>query len=53
MKEVGTTDSVTAATLFQAASITKPVAATRMLRLGQEGKLALGSVADDPTAFIA
>jgi len=41
VKEAGTTDSVTATTLFQAASISKPVAATGMLRLVQEGKLAL------------
>ena len=41
LKEVGTADSVTAATLFQAASISKPVAATGMLRLVSEGKVAL------------
>ncbi len=41
VKEVGTADSVTAATLFQAASISKPVAATAMLRLVEEGKLDL------------
>ncbi len=37
----GTADSVTDSTLFQAASISKPVAATGMLRLVEEGKLAL------------
>lgn len=41
MKEAGSADSVTAETLFQAASISKPVAATAMLRLVQEGKLSL------------
>jgi CubicO group peptidase (beta-lactamase class C family) len=43
LKEAGTADSVTATTLFQAASISKPVAATVMLRLVDEGKLALDS----------
>jgi CubicO group peptidase (beta-lactamase class C family) len=41
VKEVGTNDSVTASTLFQAASISKPVTATGMLRLVSQGKLAL------------
>lgn len=41
VKETGTTDSVTASTLFQAASISKPVAATGMLRLVSLGTLAL------------
>ena len=41
VKEAGTADSVTASTLFQAASISKPVAATGMLRLVSEGKVAL------------
>ena len=37
----GTTDSITPATLFQAASISKPVAATAMLRLVEAGALSL------------
>ena len=41
VKEVGTNDSVTATTLFQAASISKPVTATGMLRLVSQGKIAL------------
>ena len=41
VKEAGGTDSVTPETLFQAASISKPVAASGMLRLVAEGKLAL------------
>jgi CubicO group peptidase (beta-lactamase class C family) len=41
LKEAGTTDSVTTTTLFQAASISKPVAATAMLRLVEQGTLAL------------
>lgn len=41
VREAGAADSVTAATLFQAASISKPVAATGMLRMVDEGKLAL------------
>ena len=41
VKQVGGTDSVTPETLFQAASISKPVAASGMLRLVAEGKLAL------------
>jgi CubicO group peptidase (beta-lactamase class C family) len=41
VKEAGGRDSVTAATLFQAASISKPVAATGMLRLVAAGKLDL------------
>jgi CubicO group peptidase (beta-lactamase class C family) len=47
VKEAGTTDSVTRTTLFQAASISKPVAATGMLRLVQEGKLALDAPVND------
>jgi len=39
--EAGTNDSVTATTLFQAASISKPVTATAMLRLVSQGKIAL------------
>lgn len=41
VKEAGTGDSVTAETLFQAASISKPVAATATLRLVAQGRLAL------------
>lgn len=41
VREAGTADSVTGTTLFQAASISKPVAATGMLRMVDEGKLAL------------
>ena len=41
VKEAGTADSVTATTLFQAASISKPVTATAMLKLVSEGKVAL------------
>ena len=41
MKEAGTTDSVTPTTLFQAASISKPVTATAMLRLVERGTLDL------------
>jgi len=41
VKESGKSDSVTPATLFQAASISKPVAATAMLRLVERGTLNL------------
>ena len=41
VKEAGTADSVRPETLFQAASISKPVAATGMLRLVEQGKLSL------------
>lgn len=41
IREAGTTDSVTAGTRFQAASISKPVAVTGMLRLVDEGRLDL------------
>jgi CubicO group peptidase (beta-lactamase class C family) len=41
VKEAGTSDSVTVSTLFQAASISKPVAATGMLRLVEDGRLSL------------
>ena len=41
VKEAGKSDSVTPATLFQAASISKPVAATAMLRLVERGTLSL------------
>ncbi len=41
VKDAGTNEPVTANTLFQAASISKPVATMAMLRLVQEGKLNL------------
>jgi CubicO group peptidase (beta-lactamase class C family) len=41
VKEAGTGDSVTPTTRFQAASISKPVAATAMLRLVERGTLDL------------
>lgn len=43
LKQAGGADSVTTSTLFQAASISKPVSATAMLRLVEEGKLDLDS----------
>ena len=39
VKEAGRSDSVTTETLFQAQSISKPVAATAMLRLVDEGRV--------------
>lgn len=47
VKRIGTTDSVTAATRFQAASISKPVAATAALRLVEEGRLKLDADVND------
>ena len=41
LEQAGTTDSVTPTTLFQAASISKPVTATGMLRLVERGTLDL------------
>ena len=41
VKEAGKADSITPTTLFQAASISKPVAATGMLRLVERGTLQL------------
>jgi CubicO group peptidase (beta-lactamase class C family) len=41
VKETGITDSVTISTLFQAQSISKPIAATATLRLVDAGKLSL------------
>ena len=41
LRQAGTTDSVTPTTLFQAASISKPVTATAMLRLVERGTLDL------------
>jgi CubicO group peptidase (beta-lactamase class C family) len=46
-REVGGTDSVTASTRFQAASISKPVAATAALRLVEEGRLELDANVND------
>ncbi len=47
LKEMGTADSVTPTTIFQAASISKPVTATAMLHLVDEGKLALDTPVND------
>jgi CubicO group peptidase (beta-lactamase class C family) len=47
VKRVGSADSVTTATRFQAASISKPVAATAALRLVEEGKLKLDANVND------
>lgn len=41
LKQAGTADSVTALTLFQAASISKPISATAALHLVDQGKLNL------------
>jgi len=41
IKESGSTDSVKTSTLFQAQSISKPVATTAMLRLAESGRLSL------------
>lgn len=41
VKEAGKADSITPTTLFQAASISKPVTATAMLRLAERGTLNL------------
>ncbi|MEZ4589070.1 MAG: serine hydrolase domain-containing protein [Gemmatimonadales bacterium] len=47
IKEAGTSDSVTSTTLFEAGSISKPVAATIMLRLMEQGKLSLDENVND------
>jgi CubicO group peptidase (beta-lactamase class C family) len=47
VKRVGSTDSVTTSTRFQAASISKPVAATAALRLVEEGRLKLDTDVND------
>jgi CubicO group peptidase (beta-lactamase class C family) len=41
VKTAGSNDAVTSNTLFQAASISKPVSATAMLKLVEQGKLSL------------
>jgi CubicO group peptidase (beta-lactamase class C family) len=41
LKETGSSDSVSPTTLFQAASISKPISASVMLRLVDDGRLAL------------
>ena len=41
VKEAGTTDSVAPSTMFQAASISKPIAVTGMLRMVDSGQLEL------------
>jgi CubicO group peptidase (beta-lactamase class C family) len=47
VKQSGATGPVTPRTLFQAASISKPVTATAMLRLVAEGKLSLDAPVND------
>ncbi|MGE0554400.1 MAG: serine hydrolase domain-containing protein [Gemmatimonadales bacterium] len=47
VREAGTNDSVTPTTLFEAGSISKPVAATIMLRLMEQGKLTLDENVND------
>ena len=41
VKEVGTQDSVTDRTLFQAGSVSKPIFAMGVMRLAQDGRLDL------------
>jgi CubicO group peptidase (beta-lactamase class C family) len=47
VKETGTKDAVDVETIFQAASISKPISATAMLRLVEQGKLALDAPVND------
>lgn len=47
VKVQGESDSVTPATRFQAASISKPVAATALLHMAQEGELSLDAPVND------
>lgn len=46
VKEVGTSDSVVTTTLFQAASVSKPIAATAVLQMVEDGRLDLDSPVD-------
>lgn len=46
LRDVATGAPATTSTLFQAASISKPVAATAVLQLAQEGRIALDSAAN-------
>jgi len=41
VKQAGTTDSITPTTIFEAGSVSKPIAVTAMLRLVEQGKLSL------------
>lgn len=47
IKQAGSVDSVVVSTLFQAASISKPVAAAGVLRLVEEGQLSLDGNVND------
>lgn len=47
VKETGTKQTVDAETIFQAASISKPIAATAMLRLVEQGKFTLDAPVND------
>jgi len=47
VKQVESTDSVSTTTLFQAASISKPIAATAMLKMVEDGRLDLDTPVND------
>jgi CubicO group peptidase (beta-lactamase class C family) len=47
VREIGSTDSVSTTTLFQAASISKPIAATAILRMVDHGRLDLDVPVND------